>query len=161
MRGSRWKKGRCEMRFMLSCFCIYASWIDLSSSRYSFAGGARSPVWLKVWLKSSTPFEVSVRDIGSNHRKKLIRLCRIPLLALFVSQPPKSFVLFCYIDYVLSTNKSSQRTTTQHGHKISRLIFFFICLSDNKQERLDFLLWIVGTVGRHLKYNKFSYRVSP
>lgn len=35
IRGSRWKKGRCEMRFMLSCFCICASCIDLSSSHYS------------------------------------------------------------------------------------------------------------------------------
>ena len=26
--GSRWKKGRCEMRFMLSCFCIHASCMD-------------------------------------------------------------------------------------------------------------------------------------
>lgn len=35
IRGSRWKKGRCEMRFMLSCFCISASCIALSSSYYS------------------------------------------------------------------------------------------------------------------------------
>lgn len=27
IRGSRWKKGRCEMRFMLSCFCVSASCI--------------------------------------------------------------------------------------------------------------------------------------
>lgn len=48
-------------------------------------------------LKSSAPFEVSVRDTGSNRRKKLIRLCPMPSQALFVPPPPtpllKSFVL--------------------------------------------------------------------
>lgn len=45
MRGSGWKKGRCEKRFMLSCFCICASWMDLSSSHYSFTALAALSSW--------------------------------------------------------------------------------------------------------------------
>lgn len=122
--------------------------------------GAGGPVSLKVQLKSFAPFEVSVRDTGSNRRKKLIRLRLIPSLALFVPLPLKSFVLFCSTDYILPMNKSRKKTTTLHGYKIRQLVFFFfICLSHNKQERLHFLLWIVRTVSRHWKHDKFSYRV--
>lgn len=53
--------------------------------------------------------------------------------------PLKSFGLFCFTDFILSMNKSRKKTTTLHGYKISQLIFFFICLSDNKQEKLNFL----------------------
>lgn len=41
IRGRRWKKGRCEMRFMLSCFCISASCTALSSSYYSLPRQSR------------------------------------------------------------------------------------------------------------------------
>lgn len=77
--------------------------------------GVGGLVLLKVRLKSFTLFEVSVRDTGSSHRKKLIRLCPIPSLTLFVSQPLKCFVLFCYANYILSMNKSHKKTTTLHS----------------------------------------------
>lgn len=134
-----------------------------SSSHYSLPTVALAAASRrKVWLESFAPFEVSVRDSGSNRRKKLIRLCLIPSLALFVPPPPEviCFILFFfYTDYILPVNKSRKKTTTLLGYKINQLVFFFICLSHNKQERLHFSLWIVRTVSRHWKYNKFSYRV--
>lgn len=118
--------------------------------------GAGSPVPLKVWLKSFALLEVSVRDSGSNRRKKLIRLSPpIP----FVPPPLKSFVLFCYTDYILSMNKSCSKTTTLHGYKISRLMFIsFVYQTINRKGCISccelWELW-VGT----RRTTSFSYRI--
>lgn len=139
--------------------CLHQLYSPFSPWHYSLPTVAlAAPSRRKVGLKSYALFEVSVRDTGSNRRKKLIRLCLIPSFVLFVPLSLKSFVLFRYTDYILSMNKSCKKTTTLHDYKINQIIFF-ICLSHNKQERLHFSLWIVRTVGRHWKYNKFSYRV--
>ena len=113
IRGSRWKKGRCEMRFMLSCFCIYASCKDLSSSHYSLPTVALAALCLwRYGLNNLHRLKSVSVTLGVTAGKKLIRLCPIPSRSLFVPWPLKSFVLFCSIDYILSMNKSWQKTNT-------------------------------------------------
>lgn len=93
----------------------------------------------KVRLESFALFEVSVRDTGSNRRKKLISPCPIPSLALFVPLPLKSFVFEFVTQIIFSRRtKATKRTTTLHKSEINH--FFFSCLSKNKQEKLHLLL---------------------
>lgn len=110
--------------------------------------GAGGPVSLKIWLKSSAPFEVSVRDTGSCHRKKRITLPN-PIAYTICSTAPE---VLCFI--LLHRLYSFHKQKPQENHHPTQLenkstYFFFICLSDNKQERLHLLLWIVRTVSRH------------
>lgn len=59
----------------------------------------------KVRLESFALFEVSVRDTGSNRRKKLISPHLIPSLALFVPLPLKSFV-FEFVTQILFSRRT-------------------------------------------------------
>lgn len=63
----------------------------------------------KVWLESFALFEVSVRDTGSIHRKKLISPRLIPSLALFVPLPLKSFVFEFVTQIIFSRRTKAKR----------------------------------------------------
>lgn len=94
----------------------------------------------KVRLESFALFEVSVRDTGSNHRKKLISPRLIPSTRTICSLAPEVICFWiCCTDYILSTNKSHEKTTTPHANEINQK-FFFTCLLKNKQETLHLLL---------------------
>lgn len=62
----------------------------------------------KVQLESFALFEVSVRDTGSNRRKKFISPCLIPSLALFVPSPLKSFV-FEFVTQIIFSRRTKAR----------------------------------------------------
>lgn len=68
----------------------------------------------KVRLESFALFEVSVRDTGSNHRKKLISPRLIPSLALFVPLPLKSFVFEFVTQIIFSRRTKGTRKPPPH-----------------------------------------------
>lgn len=108
--GSGWKKGRCEMGFMLSCFCVCTSWIVLFFTQLILYPQqfCQHRLTEKVQLESFALFEVSVRDTGSNRRKKFISPCLIPSLALFVPWPLKSFV-FEFVTQIIFSRRTKAR----------------------------------------------------
>lgn len=108
--GSGWKKGRCEMGFMLSFFCVCTSWIVLFFTQIILYPQQFCHHCLteKVRLESFALFEVSVRDTESNRRKTFISPCLIPSLALFVPLPLKSFV-FEFVTQILFSRRTKAR----------------------------------------------------
>lgn len=106
---------------MLSCFCTCSSWIDLSFLILFFALAAASHQ--RYGLNHQRRLKLASVTLGVNAGKKLISLCLILSLA-FVSLPLKSFVLFCYTDYILSVNKSCERGNAPRGSNITQLFFF-------------------------------------
>lgn len=149
--------------FLLLCLCqLYIPTPPHVPLHYSLPTVAlAAPSGRKVGPKSFALFEVSVRDTGSNRRKKLIRLSLIPSPALFVPLPLKSFVLNL-LDRLYSFHEQKPHEKRHPAWLENKSNYFFsACLSHNKQETLHLLPWIVRTVSSHLEYNKFSYHVSP
>lgn len=146
---------------MFSCFCIPASCIELFFLALFFTHSSTgSPVSLKVRRKSLAPFEVSVRDIGSNCRKKRISRFPDPNAIAVCFAAPEPFVLFSCRDLILCVNKAWRKPPPLQSHKMSE-VMFCICLSDNKREMLHFLFLNGENYSETLQLHhyKFSYRL--
>lgn len=84
-----------ERRRGASCGSRFPAFVSMPAFFLApFFSGGGSPISLQVWVQSRAPFEVSVRDSGSDCRKKLISLCSIPSLTPFVSPTPE---VICFI----------------------------------------------------------------
>lgn len=157
IRGKWMKEGKVwdgVQAFLL--LCLHQLNSPIFHSDYALPTAALpAPSHRTVRLESFALFEVSVRDIGSNRRKKLISPRLIPSLALFVPLPLKSFVFEFVAQIIFSRRtKATRKPPPPHDYEINHMFFSLVCRRINRKSCVC-CCWIVRIARKH---SAFSYR---
>lgn len=155
--GSGWKKGRCEMRFMLSCFCVYTGckvpilhpqrlWQRCLAERYD--------------LNHSLCLKLASVTLGVTAGKNLSDSAWSHLSHYLFPLSLKSFV-FEFVTQIIFFPWTKPQENHHPVWQQNKSIYFFFPFVYHTINRKGCIssCWIVRTVSGHFKYNMFSYRV--